>query len=262
MLTRNEIMTQLEPFGFAVGKPVIVHTSLKAVGEIEGGGQTLLDCLIEFFTRDNGIFCVPTHTWRWGYLDMRSNETCIGVMPNLAAAHPDGTRTPHPTHSMAVFGKREFVDEFVRNEENMPTPGHPDGCYGKIYKAGGHVMLLGVNQTKNTYLHCVEEIIGVPNRLSDAPSARKVIYKDGRETTVFTHGHDAHGIAEVSGNYWKYEPAFRLYGCIFDGTLGDAKVQMCSARKMKDVMEIINNRRGDFEIFADRNPLDEALYKI
>ena len=260
MLTKNEIMDQLEQFGFAVGKPVLVHTSLKAVGEIEGGGQVLLDCLIDFFTRKDGIFCVPTHTWAWGYLDMRSNETCIGVMPSLAAAHPAGTRTPHPTHSMAVFGKDELVKEFVKGEEKMSTPAHPDGCYGKIYKMDGNIMLLGVNHTKNTYLHGVEEMLDIPNRLDKSPWPKKVIYKDGRETIVYARGHNAEGIPEVSGNYWKFEPAFRHYGCIFDGTLGNAKVQMCSARKMKDVVEIITKRRGDFEIFADKEPLDEKFY--
>ena len=63
MITKNEILKQLECFSYVRGKVVTVHTSLKAVGTIEGGGDTLLDALIEYFTADGGLLCIPTHTW-------------------------------------------------------------------------------------------------------------------------------------------------------------------------------------------------------
>ena len=53
MLTKADIMQQFEQFDKAKGKVVIVHTSLKAVGEIDGGGETLLSALIEYFTHNN-----------------------------------------------------------------------------------------------------------------------------------------------------------------------------------------------------------------
>ena len=261
MITKEKIYEQLESFRFAQGRPVLVHTSLRAVGEIEGGGQTLLDCLIDFFTQKDGIFCVPTHTWSTGMLDMTKNETCIGVLPNLAAGHPDGTRTPHPTHSMAVFGKRGLVEQFVKDEEKVTTPASPNGCYGKIYDMDGHIMLLGVGHNKNTYLHCVEEMLDVPNRLDEHPGKRTVIDKNGTVHTVLTRGHHADGIPDVSANYIKYEPAFRYHGCIADGILGNASVMMCSARGMKEVVELVDKRRNGAELLSDNSPLDEKLYK-
>ena len=262
MFTKKELMAQLETFEFAVGKPVIVHTSLKAVGETQDRGDGVLECLISFFTRGDGLLCIPTHTWNSGNLDMTKKETCIGVLPTLAAAHPDGTRTVHPSHSMAVFGRKELVDEFIKGEEKMTTPASPEGCYGKIYKMGGHVMLLGVGHNKNTYLHCVEEMLGVKNRLTKEPSKRSVIYSDGSVHTVFTHGHHAEGIGDVSANYVNYEPAFRYHGCIVDGKFGNADVQMCSARKMKEVVELIDKRRGNLDVLFDKTPIDKKLYEI
>ena len=260
--TKKELMAQLEVFDFAVGRPVTVHTSLKAVGETEDRGEGVLECLISFFTRKNGLLCIPTHTWNTGHLDLTKTETCIGVLPTLAAAHPDGTRTVHPSHSMAVFGKKELVDEFVKGEEKMVTPASPEGCYGKIYKMDGYVMLLGVGHNKNTYLHCVEEMLDVKNRLTKEPSARRVVYRDGSLHTVFTHGHHAEGIGDVSANYVNYEPAFRYHGCITDGKFGNADVQMCSARKMKEVAELIHNRKGDVDVLFDKTPIDKKLYEI
>jgi len=68
------------------------------------------------------------------------------------------------------------------------------------------------------------------------------------------------GIADVSVHFGKYEPAFRKHGCIADGKIGNANVQLCSARKMKFVMELIYNRSQHKEILADNTPIDEAYY--
>ena len=46
MIYREDILKQLEAFRTAQGKPVLVHTSLRAIGEIEGGADTLLSALI------------------------------------------------------------------------------------------------------------------------------------------------------------------------------------------------------------------------
>ena len=128
MTTKDDILRQLKKFDIAKGKIVTVHTSLKAIGEIDGGGDTLLSSLIEFFTQDGGLLCVPTHTWNSTVYDMRKAESCIGVLPRIAAGHPDGVRTVHPTHSMTVFGERKRVVDFVKDEGMVDTPTNSKGC--------------------------------------------------------------------------------------------------------------------------------------
>ena len=114
MICKNDILKALEPFReAALGKPVIVHTSLKAIGEIEGGGDTLLSCLIEVFTKNGGLLCIPTHTWDKESLDLREKHTCLGVLPSLALKRDDAIRTMHPTHSMAVFGENHLKSAFA-----------------------------------------------------------------------------------------------------------------------------------------------------
>lgn len=261
MITKNDILEQLKKFDIAKGKIVTVHTSLKAIGEIDGGGETLLLALTEFFTQDGGLLCVPTHTWDRTVYDTRKAESCIGVLPRIAAAHPDGVRTVHPTHSMAVFGEKSRVMDFVRDEGMVDTPTNPKGCYGKIYDEGGYVLLIGVGQDKNTFLHCVEEMLGVPKRLTEEMVERTVIHKNGRKEQRFLHWFDMDEIPDVSVNFGKFEPAFRYHQCVVDGQIGNAKVQLCSARKMKAIVELIyknNNRR---ELLDNNLPIDEKLYK-
>ena len=264
MFAKQDIIHQLEALSVPRDSVVLVHTSLRAVGETEGCGEGFLDALIAHCTAEGGLLCIPTHTWAFGSrefpLDLMNPETCIGTLPNIAARDARGVRTTHPSHSMAVFGDPARVADFVAGEERIVTPGDPNGCYGKICRMNGSILLIGVGHNRNTYLHCVEEMLEVPNRLSSVHS-RQVRFADGRVEVRDHCGHHAEGIRDVSAHYPKYEPAFRHYGCIRDGLIGQAPSQLCSARGMRDVMRLVRERSGGMELLADDAPLCEAYYQ-
>jgi len=261
MLNKTDILSQLEVFKKAVGKPVTVHTSLKAIGEIEGGGQTLLDALVEFFTADGGLLCVPTHTWNSYTYDMRKNDSCIGVLPRLAAKDERGTRTVHPSHSMAVFGENNRVEAFISNEGIVDTPTNPKGCYGKLYDDGGYVLLIGVGQEKNTYIHCVEEMLGIAKRYTTDKVEFTVIHKDGREEKREQLWFRSDEIPDVSKNFGKFEAPFRYFDAITDGKIGNAAVQLTDCVKIKDTIELIYKNADFKELLADKTKIEEQLYK-
>ena len=260
MIYEKDILKQLEAFQIKPGKPVLVHTSLKAIGEIDGGADTLLSALISYFAKDGGLLCIPTHTWTQTVMDRRNAETCVGVLSNVAAAHPDGVRSMHPTHSIIVFGDKETVLKFVQKEAHVNTPTSPEGCYGNFYRENGYILLIGVGHDKNTFLHCVEEKLQVPNRLTNDMVERTIIHEDGKLEKKFLYWFDESEIPDVSANFGKFEPAFRYHKCIIDGFIGNAKAQLCSASKMKEVMELIYKRSAGVELLADSEPLDEKLY--
>ena len=263
MFTKQDLIRQLELLEVPRDRAVLVHTSLRAVGETEGRGEGFLDALIAHCTAEGGLLCIPTHTWAFGSreypLDMTVAETCIGTLPNIAAGDRRGRRSPHPSHSMMVFGDPERVEAFIAGEDRIVTPCHPTGCYGKICDMDGAILLVGVGHNRDTYLHCVEEMMDVPNRLSDVRE-RRVRYPDGRVEIRAHRGHRAEGIRDVSAHYPKYEPAFRYHGCIREGLVGNAPTQLCSARGMRDVMRMIRARSGGIELMADDQPLDQAYY--
>ena len=247
-------------------KPVIVHASLRAVGQTEGMAQGFLDALIEYFTSDGGLIIVPTHTWS-NYdkkisptLDFTSNETCTGTLSNVACADKRGIRTDNPTHSVVVFGQKQQVQDFVSGEENLLTPTAPNGVYGKIFEMGGYVLLVGVGQEKNTCLHCVDEMLKLPNRLSKLPVDMTVKYFDGRVKKRKFHAMISDVIYDVSLFFPKYQPAFDAYGAITHGVIGNANAQLCDAKKMKDVMYTIYKNSGGIEIMADDTPLKKEWY--
>lgn len=268
MVTKQQIFKQLKQMNAPQDRPVIVHTSLKAVGEVESGAQGLLDALIEYFTSDGGLLIVPTHTWANFYefhkeisLDLNDFKTCIGTFPDIATADERGVRTLNPTHSVVVFGNEKRVDEFIQNEDTVDTPTSPNGVYGKIFEWGGYALLVGVGQDKNTILHCVEEYLDTPNRLSPDYAQMFIKLKDGSLLKRNCRYMKTVGIDDVSVFFPKYEPAFRFYGAISDGFIGNAKTQLCSASIMKEVMALIAKNNGGKEILADDTPLKENWYK-
>ena len=267
-VTKEMLLRQLEDLCVPRNGIVLVHTSLRAVGATAGEGETVLNALIEWCTGDGGLLCIPTHTWKHLgtpekiTLDLTKNETCIGTLPALAAKDPRGFRTAHPTHSMAVFGDSARVLSFVDGEDGYITPADPNGCYGKLYRESGKVLLLGVGHDKNTYLHSVEEMMNVPNRLSVLPRDVTVRYKTGEIVHRTVHSHHADGIRDVSSRYPKYEPAFRLHGAIKDGFFGNTKAQLCDARIMHDVLVLIRERSQGAELLLDLTPLPESLYAL
>lgn len=259
MLSKQDLLNQLNKFENN-GKPVIVHSSLKSIGEIEGGADTLIDALKEVFCKSGGILCIPTHTWKTCVLDLSRAESCLGVLPTVAAGRADGVRSLHPTHSVMVFGERHRCEEFVKNEKNVDSPTNPDGCYGNIFKENGYVLLIGVGQEKNTCIHCVDEMLKIPDRLTKEGIFAEIIYKDGTKEKRHLRWFDPI-IPDVSVNFGKLEPAFRHFDAICDGMLGNAKVQFCRTDKIKEAMEFIYRNANGKEILADNLPLDEKLYK-
>ena len=146
MLTRKDILKQLFELGAARDNVVLVHTSLKKIGEVEGGGEGLLDAMIEYF--DRGLLVIPTHTWKnLGKdkitLDMTSPWSNLGAFSIISASDTRGIRSENPTHSVVVFGDRSRALDFIGNEGKINTPTAPEGCYGKMYLGGGKVLLIG-----------------------------------------------------------------------------------------------------------------------
>lgn len=267
-MIKSDIIKQLKQMNAPQDKPVIVHTSLRAVGKLQGGGQALLDALIEYFTAKGGTLIIPAHTWTNFYelkrqpsLDFGDNKTCVGTLCDIALSDGRAKRTFNPTHSLTIFGKENIVEEFLESEKTVNTPTSPQGAYGKIFDKNGYVLLIGVGQEKNTFMHCVEEMLCVPNRISSDFAKIDIKLEDG---TIFSgnYRYMKSSIEDVSVFFPKYEPAFREHGAIVDGFIGCAKTQLCSAVKIKQVMEKVRINSGGIELLADDKPLKKEWYVL
>ncbi len=262
--TKADLLRQLSDLRIPRDRVVMVHSSLRLIGNVEGGMQTILDTLIEYFTAEGGMLCFPTHTWmnlgkKDITLDMNDPTTCTGALANLAAADPRGVRTENPTHSAVVFGDREKVLKFVADEAHVDSGTAPDTCCGKLYTYGGYVLLIGVTQTSNTFLHTVEERLGVPDRITDKKYPVKIKRKNGEIVERELRFHYTSYHPDICLRFHKYEMPFRYYGAITDGFFGNAPMQVCDAVIMKDVMELIWKNSGE-DPFTREEAFRPSLY--
>lgn len=262
--TKKDIYTQLEEMHAPTDSIVLMHSSLRAVGAVEDGAQGLLDVLVDYFTRDGGLFCVPAHTWhnlgREITLDMASSDNCLGAFSTVAAEDGRGLRTENPIHSLVVFGDHAKAEAFAANEPHLKTSTAPESCHGKLCTENGHILLVGVAQNRNTYLHCVAELLGLPDRMADTPLKCSVCRLSGevvhREMTLY---HTSF-CGDISARFTKYDTAFRYHRCITDGFIGNAPTQLCDARKLKETVELIFKNSGGIDPLLDESAIPQTWY--
>lgn len=167
---KQQLKDQLESMGLKGDETILIHSSMKAIGAVDGGADTVLDAWMEYFK--DGLLLLPTHTWKTVNADNQvynpyTTPSCVGLLTNMFMKRDGVIRSLHPTHSMSGYGKN--AAEYLAGEEYNNTPCTPGGCYDRLKEVGGKVLLVGVGHERNTYIHSVEEVLNVPNRLSDMP---------------------------------------------------------------------------------------------
>ena len=233
MLTQSEIHSFLKNLGIKPSDTVLMHTSMRAIGEVEGGCDGIIDAFKNYLC--DGLFIVPTHTWAsvgstvFEY-DPRVSVPCIGALPTVAAFRRDGVRSLHPTHSVAAFGSR--AEEFVAGEEKSTSPCPVGGVWSRLYDENAKILLVGVGLNRNTYIHAIDELIDLPDRLT--PCVHLTI-KDGEH--VFETDFRRHSKNTGSENFGVFKKPLDHAGAITYSKLGNADVMCVDARKCTEVIK-------------------------
>lgn len=260
MYKKHELMAQIREMGIQPSDTVLIHISMRAVGEVENGADGVIDAFREYLT--DGLFLVPTHTWATvnrenPVYDVNSTIPCIGALPKAAAFRRDGIRSLHPTHSMWASGKG--AAEYIAGEENCPTPGMPGFAWERLGKVGAKILLIGVGHERNTFIHAVEEIADIPDRLSQ-PFGVTIRDWEGKEYTHSYRNHYCSRHPHVSEQFPNFEKAFDYHGVQTFGKLGNAVVRVVDAAKCRDVVLKIYSRTKE-DLCIERQELPEELYR-
>ena len=62
MYTNNDLKNQLKNMGLTGSETILIHSSMKSIGDVQGRAEGVLDVLIDYFK--NGLLLFPTHTWK------------------------------------------------------------------------------------------------------------------------------------------------------------------------------------------------------
>lgn len=260
MFTKNDLKLQLEQMGIRPDDTVLIHTSLKAVGPVEGGAEAFIDAFCEYLSE--GLFLVPTHTWASvtaenPRYDVRTAEPCIGTVPKVAAQRGDGVRSLHPTHSVWAHGADARA--YIEGEENAGSPGAPGFCWGKLADRGAKILLIGVKHDRNTFIHSVDEYAGVPNRLGE-PFEVTITDWNGQEMKRFFRPHKCSGTSDVSQFYVNFEKPLVELDAQTSGCLGNAEVRVVDAQKAREIIARMYSR-ADEAFFTQFREIPEELYR-
>ena len=161
-VTKDDIKKTLADLGIKAGDKVMVHSSLKALGNVAGGAQAVIEALTETVT-EKGIVAMPAFTdctdggSRPPFDPAEtSTEAWIGSIPEAFRKYPGVKRSQHPTHSVSAWG--EGAEEFISQNDPYDCFAN-DGPWARIAEEG-KLVFIGETMGSNTFLHACEKWFG------------------------------------------------------------------------------------------------------
>ena len=234
MYTKQDLLANLSAIGVNPKGTLKVHLSYKAIGEVDGQGDTVLDALMKYM--QNGLLVLPSHTWNNvrtpnPIMDVLYTPTCVGILTELFRKREGVYRSLHPTHSVAAFGKD--AKSFVAGEERLTTPCGEGGAYYKLWERNAQILLVGVDFTRNTFIHGMEEWDGAEGTIKEKPEDYFVINHAGQRLHTPLHRHCAR---LGSATFSKLEPQAIQEGILTLGKFGYATTRLMQAKPLREMV--------------------------
>jgi len=233
IITKNKIKKDLGKLGLKKGNWVLVHSSLKSLGYVKGGANTVIDAVIEVIGKHD-LFMVPTFTFTnfTPSFDPERTPSQMGLITETFRLRENSIRSWHPRHSVSVLGEKAKGKEVVSGHLEAGSVGK-ESPIDKLAKQGGYVLLMGVGHTVNTTIHTAEIYAEFPYLyVKDSPHfPEQAVVKapNGEKVKV-----DLAPYPTCSEGFWKLESVMRDKGQIQYGKVGRAD---CQLMKSQDVID-------------------------
>ena len=120
-VTKQQIVADLTKLGIRPGINVMLHSSLSALGPVEGGPEAVVDALLEAVGPAGTLLVPAFRSSVWGALSEFTNSDCEctpmdglctsrqpgfqGLIPETVRGRPGSLRSCHPTASWVGLGK-------------------------------------------------------------------------------------------------------------------------------------------------------------
>jgi aminoglycoside N3'-acetyltransferase len=158
-IPRAALVGQLRGLGVREGGVMLVHTGFRAVRPVEGGPRGLIAALLEALG-PSGTLVLPSWTGDDDSpFDPRSTPPAedLGILPAVFWPSEGVLRSHHP-FAFAARGPQAAA----LLADPLPVPPHRlESPVGRVWEAGGQILLLGVGHEANTTLHLAEVLAGV-----------------------------------------------------------------------------------------------------
>jgi len=162
MFGRTELVRQLEELGVGKTTPLMVHASLRRVGPVRGGADTLLDALFESLSPNGTLLMAFGADSKEPFDPLTSPvEKDMGVLAEVFRRRA-GTRVND--HAAARFGAAG--PQSIELLEPVPLHDYygPGSVLARFTELEGQVLRLGADLDTVTLTHWAEYLANVPNK--------------------------------------------------------------------------------------------------
>ncbi|MEF3308531.1 AAC(3) family N-acetyltransferase [Paenibacillus sp. GYB004] len=169
IVTKDQVVSAFRELGARPADMLLIHSSLKSFGRVEGGPLTVIDAAKETVTAD-GTVVFPTlvqRDFQNAYLnwDVNRSPSDVGLLTETFRLLPDSIRSDQATHSVAAWGSRaaEITSEHTAYGPRMGVFG--DYCFSysspwqKMYLSKALIVFIGISMVYNTFKHFAEYVL-------------------------------------------------------------------------------------------------------
>lgn len=188
---RRRIADDLRATGVRPGGVLLIHSSLRSLGPVPGGAETVVQGLLEAVGPD-GTLLMPALSYgqvtpQQPIFDARATPSNVGALPEYFRTRSGTLRSLHPTHSVCGLGP--LAAQILGQHGEDRTPCGPHSPFHLLPEYGGHILMLGCGLRQNTSMHAVEELAEPPYLFGGMVTYRLIEW-DGTatEATYRLHG--------------------------------------------------------------------------
>jgi aminoglycoside 3-N-acetyltransferase len=182
MHTRQDLATNFRSLGVAPGDVVMLHASVRAVGEVAGGPDQIHLALKDALTAEGTLLMYagcPSYVDEVGRGNLSAREEAEvleklppfdahtarsardhGVLVEFLRTYPGSQVNDHPARFVA-WGKQ--ADYLFSSQPWHNAFGH-DSALDRFVALDGKILLLGCDHDSVTFLHYVEHIAAMPGK--------------------------------------------------------------------------------------------------
>ncbi len=167
----SDIVTDLNEMGIKQRDILLVHSSLKNIGYVVGGPNTVINAILKVIGLE-GTLVMPSYPLKGimmgtmykvcmmkNYIfDYKTTPTGTGAIPSAFLKIKGIFRSIHPTHSVSAIGK--YAKEITEKHQFGNKTFGENSPWAKIIELNGKILGIGITLGPTTQYHYIEDIMG------------------------------------------------------------------------------------------------------
>lgn len=253
--TVASLTSDLARLGVRAGDALIVHSSMKSLGRVAGGPQSVVRALQRAVT-PRGLLVMPAFSYNFEKtyepvepFDAATSPSKVGLISDTFRRTKGVRRSLHPTHSVAAWGRG--AEALVAGHERRSGLA-ADTPFHRAARQGAKLVMIGCDFTSLSLLHVAEDLGGAPYlRIFNWG------YHGWKPTALTRRGAEIERVKDdcvpgCSHHFGAAEQLARGKGLLREARMGDATVLVADARAVLDLVAAEIRRTPDFVLCAPR----------